>query len=206
MLPLTLDDLLPLEEYAGRRREFFESHCHYLDRYRRVRLGPCLTLIFENRQTLWFRVQEIARITRLADAQYLQQELDLFNRLLPRKDHLQAALVIEVTDETKLAQELAPWQQMQAEALWFCLGEKSYPATWITCRPEDRAIGAAHWVEFALDEAGRRLLADSRQSAFFHFQTPAYNHQSPPLSEDIRQSLLDDLTLSDRDETPSKAG
>ena len=37
---LTLDDLLPLEEFAGRRREFFTAHLRYLDRYRRVRLGP----------------------------------------------------------------------------------------------------------------------------------------------------------------------
>ena len=41
MRPLTLDDLIPLEEYAGRRREFFDSYQRYLDRYRRVReLAP----------------------------------------------------------------------------------------------------------------------------------------------------------------------
>ena len=72
MLPLTVDDLLPLEEYANRRREFFEKHARYVDRYRRVRIGPHLTLIFENRQTLWFRVQEIIRIARLSDAGVLQ--------------------------------------------------------------------------------------------------------------------------------------
>ena len=206
MLPLTLDDLLPLEEYAGRRREFFESHCRYLDRYRRVRLGPRVTLIFENRQTLWFRVQEIIRIARLADSHYLQQELNLFNRLLPRKEHLQAALVIEVTDEARLAEELAPWQNLQGDRLCFCVGEKSYPATLITSRPEDRCIGAAHWVEFALDEAGRRLLTDFRQPAYFTIHCPDYNHQSPSLTDDVRQSLLDDLALSDRDELHSKAG
>ena len=48
---LTLDDLLPLEEFAGRRREFFASYLRYLDRYRRVRIGPQLTLVFENRET-----------------------------------------------------------------------------------------------------------------------------------------------------------
>jgi hypothetical protein len=200
MLPLTLDDLLPLEEYLTRRREFFESHCRYLDRYRRVRLGPRLTLIFENRQTLWFRVQEIVRIARLADPQYLQQELNLFNRLLPHKDHLQAALIIESADDH------ASWQNLQGEQLCFCLGEERYPATLLTCRPEDRAIGAAHWVEFSLDDAGRRLLADNCQPAFFHFQGADYNHQSPSLNDDIRQSLLDDLALSDRDEMHSKAG
>ena len=46
MRPLTLDDLLPLEEYACRRREYFESTARYIDRYRRVRLGSRLVLLF----------------------------------------------------------------------------------------------------------------------------------------------------------------
>src|SRR5215472_11675582 len=108
MTPLSLDDLLPLEEYAGRRREFFESHCRYLDRYRRLRVGPAATLLFENRQTLWFRVQEVLRIARLGDARQVQQELDLFNRLLPGAGQLQAALLIDVPDEAHLREQLAP--------------------------------------------------------------------------------------------------
>ena len=109
MLPLTVDDLLPLQEYVGRRREFFDSHRRYIDRYRRVRIGPRLTLIFENRQTLWFRVQEIVRIARLAQAREVQQELNLYNRLLPGRNLLQAALLIEIADETQLMKELANW-------------------------------------------------------------------------------------------------
>src|SRR6266700_2403855 len=104
MLPLTLEDLLPLEEYAGRRREFFEAQCRYLDRYRRVRVGPRATLSFENRQTLWFRVQE----------------------------------------------ELAPWQALRGEELALVLGPARCPDELVTCRPEDRCIGTAHWVRFAL--------------------------------------------------------
>src|SRR2546423_1957172 len=106
-MPLTVDDLLPLEEYASRRKEFFDAHRRYIDRYRRVRIGPRLTLIFENRQTLWYRVQEVVRIARLADSREVQQELNLYNRLLPARDLLQAALLIEVADPTQLARELA---------------------------------------------------------------------------------------------------
>src|SRR5215831_18877271 len=98
MRALTLDDLLPLEEFAARRREFFESNSRYLDRYRRVRIGPRVTLLFENRQTLWFRVQELLRIARLAETARVQQELDIYNRLLPHRDRLQAALLIQITD------------------------------------------------------------------------------------------------------------
>src|SRR5215471_14496099 len=105
MRPLTIDDLLPLEEYAGRRREFFESLTRYLDRYRRIRVGPQLTLLFENRQTLWFRVHEILRIARLSEPARRQQELDVYNQLLPQRDQLQAALMIAAPDDDR-----EPWQ------------------------------------------------------------------------------------------------
>jgi hypothetical protein len=199
MRALTLDDLLPLEEYAGRRREFFESISRYLDRYRRVRIGPRLTLLFENRQTLWFRVQEMLRVARLAEPQRVQQELDLYNRRLPGPDRLQAALLIEIGDETRLSEELAPWQTLRGDELQLRLDQRGYPANLLTCRPEDRSIGASHWVQFVLDAEGRRLLRDFGCRAGFSVTHPGYQHESAPLGDEVRQSLLDDLELSDRD-------
>jgi hypothetical protein len=195
---LTLDDLLPLEEFAGRRREFFDSHLRYLDRYRRVHIGPKLTLVFENRQTLWFRVQEILRVARLAEPARVQQELDLYNRLLPRRNRLQAALLIAV-DEARFTEEMAPWRNLLGEQITLFIGAGRYPANLLTCRPEDHCIGAAHQVQFVLDADGRRCLADLQQPAHFSVTVPGYVHDSGPLGEDIRQSLLEDLALSDRD-------
>src|SRR5262245_201585 len=198
MRPLTLDDLLPLDEFAGRRREFFESLGRYIDRHRRVRVGPLLTLMFENRQTLWFRVQEVLRVARLADPPLVQQELDLYNRLLPGRNRLQAALLIEVADESRLTEELAVWQELRGDELRLRIGARDYPADLITCRPGDRCIGVAHWVQFALDAPARPLLADFRQPARIEAINSSYHHEAP-LSDDVRQSLIEDLALSDRD-------
>jgi hypothetical protein len=199
MKRLTPDDLLPLEEFAARRREFADAHRRYLDRYRRVAVGPGLTLLFENRQTLWFRVQEVLRVARLSEPAWVQRELDLYNRLLPGRGRLQAALLIRVDDEARLAEELAPWRELRGEQLRLHLGGGSWPADLLTCRPEDRCVGAAHWVQFALDAVGRRLLADPRQPAYVSVVLPHYRHDSPPLADEVRQSLADDLALSDRD-------
>jgi hypothetical protein len=200
MRPLTLDDLLPLEEYASRRREFFESHQRYLDRHRRVRIGPRLTLVFENRQTLWFRVQEVLRVARLSDSPRVQRELDLYNRLLPGRDRLQAALLIDV-DESRWTKELASWQAMRGEELRLCLGVQPFPADLLTCRPEDRCFGTAQWVQFVIPAGQRRALLDPQQLALCTVLNPAYRHESLPLSEDIRQSLYEDLEASDRTES-----
>ena len=197
MRPLTLDDLLPLDEYAGRRDEFFDSLNHYQDRYRRVRVGPRLTLLFVNRQTLWFHVQELLRIARLSEPERVQQELDVYNRLLPERGHLQAALLIELMDQTKITQELAAWSSMGADALRLRLGERQIPGQLITARPEDRCIGAARWVQFFLDTHARQSLADFRMTAWFEASHGDYRHQSSQLSDEVRESLLEDLVSAD---------
>src|SRR6266851_891631 len=188
MRPLTLDDLLPLEEYAPRRREFFETLERYLDRYRRVRIGPRVTLLFENRQTLWFRVQELLRITRLADPARVQQELDLYNRLLPGRDELQAALVLSVTNEAHLPEELATWQNLRSDALGLRIGEQRLPAVLVTCRPEDLVIGTAHWVRFSVPGEVRGLLADFRLPARLEVNHSGHQQESALLSEEVRES------------------
>jgi hypothetical protein len=199
MKALTLDDVLPLDEYAPRRREFFAAHGRYLERYRRVRIGSRLTLLFENRQTLWFRLQEVLRIARLSEPARVQQELDLHNRLLPRRNRLQAALLLKV-DDRRLTEELSAWQDLHGDELCLHIGAARYPADLLTCRPEDRCIGTAHWVQFVLDERGRELLADFDLPVHFAIRRANYQHDSAPLGDEVRQSLLDDLQMSDRDE------
>ena len=196
---LTCDDLLSLDEFAGRRRELFEAHGRYLDRYRRVRVGPRATLVFENRQTLWFRVQEVLRVARLNEPARVRQELEVYNRLLPGRDRLQAALLIAVENAADLTTELAPWRELRGEHLRFHLGTAAYPANLYTCRPEDRCIGTAHWVQFVLDAAARRSLSDRGRPAVFALSLPGYRHESASLTDEVRRSLLEDLQLSDRD-------
>jgi hypothetical protein len=192
---LSPDDLIPLEEFAARRREYFAAHVRYLDRYRRVRLGPRATLVFENRQTVWFRVQEVLRIARLADRDRVRQELDLHNRLLPPRDRLQAALILHV-EEARLAEQLAPWRELRGDQLALHVGAARYPANLLTCRPEDQCMGTAHWVQFVLDGAGRHALAQPNVAARLSVALPDYHHDSGPLSDDVRHSLLEDLTPS----------
>jgi hypothetical protein len=200
MQPLTLDDLMPLEEYVGRRPEIFATQARYVDRYRRVRVGPKLTLVFENRQTLWFRVQEIVRVARLADPSRVQQELDWYNRLLPARNRLQAALVIDTPEGPGWFEHVQYWEEFTGDVLRLIAAGEAVTATLITCRPEDRAAGAAHWLEFAVTPEVRKALGDQRKPAYFAADYRTYQYQSQPLGPALRQSLLDDLQLSDRDQ------
>jgi len=148
--------------------------------------------VFQNRQTLWFLLQELIRVGRLSEPGLVRQVLAHYNRLLPRAGSLQAALMLEI-DEARAGAELARWRELRGDELTLDLGGPSVPADLLTCRPEDRAMGAVHWVQFALDAEARRRLADVRVPAGFRLAVPGYAHDSGPLGDDVRQSLCRDL-------------
>jgi hypothetical protein len=195
MRPLTLDDLLPLDDYASRRREFFEAHTQYVDRYRRVRVGPDVTFLFQNRQTLWFHVQELIRVARLCEHNRLQAELELHNQLLPTPGTLQAALILSPQDDLKLSDTISFWNDVKGEAIQLRIGERRLHAELITCRPEDRCNGTAHWVQFLVDAQAQRELKNSRKPAWMEIAHGTYRYVSPALSDEVRQSLVDDLSI-----------
>ena len=156
-------------------------------------------MLFENRQTLWFRVHELLRVARLSDPLRVQQELDWYNRLLPTRDRLQAALLLETPGADPSPELVAFWRDLSGEHLHLHLGSVALPAVLVTCRPEDRWIGTSHWLELTVPPGVRHRLTEYRKPAYFEVNYRDYVHQSHPLSEAMRQSLMDDLELSDRD-------
>jgi hypothetical protein len=130
----------------------------------------------------------------------VQQELDLYNTLLPGRNVLQAALLFDVHDESRLVDELADWRELTGDQLLLRVGKATLPAVLITCRPEDFCIGAAHWVQFHLDDKARQMFANFAEPALLEITLPSYTYQSALLSDEIRQSLVEDLELSDRDD------
>ncbi|MGH9366424.1 MAG: DUF3501 family protein, partial [Thermoanaerobaculia bacterium] len=60
MNPLSLEDIKNLHEYELERPDFRERVIA-LKKRRRVPLGPLMTLVFENRDTVRFQIQEMVR-------------------------------------------------------------------------------------------------------------------------------------------------
>jgi hypothetical protein len=98
---LTLDDIADLRAYE-RERDDFRREVIAAKKLRRVGVGPIVTLTFENRLTVRFQVQEMARAERMATDAQIQHELDVYNRLLPAPGELSATLFLELTSEDQL--------------------------------------------------------------------------------------------------------
>src|SRR3954453_12803271 len=102
---LTLDDITDLRAYERERAEF-RADIIELKKRRRVGVGPFVTLVFENRDTVRFQVQEMARAERIADDDAIQAELDVYNPLIPQPGELVATMFIELTSKDELQEWL----------------------------------------------------------------------------------------------------
>ncbi len=69
---------------------------------RRISVGPVISLTFENRLTMRFQVQEMARAEKLTTDRQIQHELDVYNRLVPTPGELSATLFVELTSEEEM--------------------------------------------------------------------------------------------------------
>lgn len=102
---LTVDDIADIRAYE-RERVAFRQHIIDLKRRRRVPVGPHITFVFENRDTIRFQIQEMARVEKLYSDEQIQTELRIYNPLIPEPGHLAATMFIELTSEPLLREWL----------------------------------------------------------------------------------------------------
>src|SRR3954469_24578806 len=100
-MKLSLDDIADLRAYERERAEF-RAHVINVKKRRRVGVGPFVTLLFENRDTIRFQIQEMARVEKIISDEGVQSELDVYNPLIPDKGSLAATLFIELTTKDDL--------------------------------------------------------------------------------------------------------
>jgi hypothetical protein len=102
---LTLDDIADLRAYE-RERQDFRAAIIALKKTRRVAVGPYVTFVFENRDTIRFQIQEMARVEKLFTDEAIETELRVYNPLIPEPGHLSTTLFVELTSDDLLREWL----------------------------------------------------------------------------------------------------
>ena len=98
---LTLDDIADLRQYE-RERADFRTSIIALKKRRRVGVGPFITVLFENRQTIRFQIQEMARAEKIFTDEGIETELRMYNPLIPDPGQLAITLFVELTNDADL--------------------------------------------------------------------------------------------------------
>lgn len=102
---LTLADIADVRAYE-RERDQFRPRIIELKRRRRVHVGTIVALVFENRETMRFQVQEMARVEKLMTDAEIQVELDAYNPMVPEPGQLCATVFLELTSDAQLREWL----------------------------------------------------------------------------------------------------
>jgi hypothetical protein len=104
-------EILDLQTY-DRERPRLRPAAMEAKELRRVHVGPHLTFLFENRETVRYQVHEMIRTERLFREDEIAHELDTYNELLGGPGELGCSLLIEIPDPRERDEKLRRWLKL----------------------------------------------------------------------------------------------
>ena len=197
MMALTQQDLLSHAEYE-KDRASYRQRIIALKKRRRIAMGNLITLIFENRETVLFQIQEMIRTERIFDSDKIQEEIDVYNSLLPGTNELSATLFIEITDSERIQELLDSFQELDRPGtVAIQMGDETIKAEFEAGHSKEDKISAVHFIRFKTNEVFRQQLENFEIPSYLVVSHPHYQVkiEVPPT---LRQEWLKDL-----DPTPS---
>ena len=193
MQKLTRADLLPLERYAAERVQF-RARAITHKRARTLHLGEHATLLFEDRLTVQYQVQEMLRVERIFEAAGIDEELAAYNPLIPDGGNWKVTLLIEYPDpEVRKVQlerlrgiEDRCWVRVAGFDRVFAIADEDLE------RENEIKTSAVHFLRF---ELGDGMVAALRGGAALGagIDHPNYRHELAVLPGNVRDALLADL-------------
>ncbi|MBI4425924.1 MAG: DUF3501 family protein [Elusimicrobia bacterium] len=191
--PIRPEELLSLEAYervrAARRAEVIG-----LRELRRVELGPWLSVVFENRETVLYQIQEMLRIERIVEPERIRHEIETYEELLPAASALSGTLFIEITDaaqrQAALPELLGIEGRLRLKAgPLLSPGEDKRPIDPSVARPQAACV---HYLRFPIEPALQAAFRSGEPPLWLEVDHPRYAHaarlkpeQSAELSRDL---------------------
>jgi hypothetical protein len=189
MRKLVRSDIRGPRLYAG-MREDMRKRIIELKKHRRVSVGPLVTLVFENRDTLIFQIEEMLRAEQLEAEAKILEEIEVYNSLIPDPGELSATLLIEITEQAEIRPTLNRLVGLDEHVILEGGGARAR-AVFEEGRQEDARIAAVQYIRFRLPEALAGALARGEPVRLI-VDHPAYQHVIE-LGEATRAELARDL-------------
>jgi len=171
---LTLDDILDARAYE-RERAALRERVIALKQRRRVHVGTIITLTFENRETMRYQIQEMARVERIFTDEGIKDELDVYNPMVPEPGELCATLFVELTSDEQMKEWLPKLVGIEQHVRFVlpdgsevrCVVDPQHAAQ----LTREHITAAVHYVTFAFTPAQVAAFADGVRLEIDH---PAY--------------------------------
>ena len=189
MEKVVLNDIVGLEAYEKVRNQM-RDRIIQLKLRRRVAVGDKVSLVFENRDTVIFQIQEMLRAERITDLDKIRDEIAVYNELVPEQGELSATLFLEIEDQVHLREQLLKFLGID-EVVYFCVGPHTIHGRFEQGHSREDKISAVQYVKFPFTDEAREALRRG-EAAEIRIDHPQYK-ASAAISAETRASLLQDL-------------
>lgn len=193
MKKVSREEILNIYEYEKVRNQKIQEIIQ-LKKNRRVFIEPWVHLVFENRDTVWFQIQEMIRAERMVREEEIQQEMDVYNELIPEKNELSVTMFVEIPEANE-RKRLLPQLVGIHDNLYFHIGNKHTVRALADERSkEDYEYGKAAVVHFLKVRFTDEQVEDFKKEQL-RVEIDHPNYRAIALvPEEVKQELIKDLT------------
>ena len=194
MQKLSRQDLRSLEDYAQKHDAFRRQLIEH-KRVRSLQVGPHVRLLFEDRLTMQYQIQEMLRAERIFEAQSIQDELDTYNALIPEAGSLTATMMIEFENVIERQQALARLVGIE-DRVWLQVagfGRVHAVADEDMDRSTDDKTSSVHFLRF---ELAAPMVSALKNGAVLSagIEHANYKYSVAEVPAELRASLIADLS------------
>ena len=190
MKPITVADIKGPAIYAGIRDDFRKRIIEYKE-HRRIDVGDRVFLVFENRMTLLFQIEEILRAERISDPEGIAHEVEIYNQLMPTDDSLSATLFLTVPRDLDRRAELDRFVGLDEHVILH-IGPHATRAEFEPGRATEERISAVQYTRYRLSADAIAALRSPGTAVEVEIDHPVYRHRARA-SEQMRASLAADF-------------
>jgi hypothetical protein len=191
MKKIAMEDLMGLAAYERVRDQFRREIIEY-KKNRRLQIGDRVSLLFENRKTILFQIQEMLRTERITDLDKIKEEVETYNTLIPGANELSATLMLEIEQQEKIREDLLKFLGID-ETVFLTTGERhTIQAVFEQGHSKEDKISAVQYVRFRFTPEAREAFVAGRDEAWVVIDHPNYRAKEK-IWKEMRQSLIQDL-------------
>jgi hypothetical protein len=184
-------ELLDLAAYEP-IRDRFRQRVIELKKRRRIAIGPHMSVVFENHDTVLLQIQEMLRTERISDERAIAHELETYNDLIADDGGLCGTLFIEYDDAAQRRVMLERFASLR-DQVHLSIGGYQVTARFGTHFGEEMdRLPAVNYVTFDVGKQRAAALRDAALPAVLEVSHPDYT-QRVALSPELRAELAADL-------------
>lgn len=192
MRRVVVSEILDIAQYEKRRADIRRGIID-LKKKRRVGVGPSITFVFENHDTVWFQIQEMMRAERIVEDAAILHEIDTYNQLLPDQSELAATMLIELADAAHIREEITRFLGVNTgDSVWMQVGDEKLPGAFEAGQSDDHRISAVQYVRFRFTPEARNGFVKGESKVELVIEHPNYQHRAE-ISGEVRVELANDL-------------